>query len=158
MNALNGHLLPYGLFRSELKARSRAPSPVIWTWDEVSLGLDRATNVEIDGLGLLALSRTAEISGGEIVPGLSLSVQSLEPGSGTPQHAHAWWHIYIVQSGSGLLSCSDRTPARRIGLGDIIFIPGWCEHRLENDGDAAFVTLNVSNMAQVADLANFLPG
>lgn len=158
MSTFDGHMLPYARFRNDLKLRAESAAPVTWTQEAVNCALERAMDAEIPGLALLALSRTPELGGCETVPGVSLSVQSLGAGNRTPHHAHAWWHIYVVQSGSGLLTYGDGAPARRISLGDVVFIPGWCPHGLENDQEAPFLTLNISNMAQQADLANFRPG
>lgn len=156
MTVPDGGTIPYGVFRNELK--SRRVDSVHWGWDEVSRSLAECHGAEQAGLGLLALSRTSDIAGCEIIPGISLSVQLLGPGQVTPTHAHAWWHLYVVQSGSGLLTCGEAAELRRITANDIVFIPAWCVHGLCNDGDKPFTTLSVSNMAQQANLANFKPG
>lgn len=156
MSALEGRILPYGVFRDDLKTRAIAPAA--WQWSAVGVALLEAHGREQPNLGLLALSREDGLSGCEIAPGLSLSVQSLGTSATTPRHAHAWWHIYVVQAGSGIVGWGEDGAERGLAANDIVFIPGWCVHALRNDGDATFVTLNISNMAQQADLGNFKPG
>ncbi len=151
-----GGIVPYGAFRDSLAARRTGVA--FWPWADVAQGLGARAGAERAGMALLALSRLPGLEGCETVPGLSLSVQSLEPGAATPTHAHAWWHVYLVQEGSGLVTCTEAGPPSRLARNDVLFIPGWCLHGLRNDGDERFTTLNVSNMAQQADLANFKPG
>jgi gentisate 1,2-dioxygenase len=158
MSASDGHILPYGVFRADLKIRGQDSAVATWAWSTVLENLDRSMDAELPGMALIALSRNQHLAGCETVPGLSLSVQCLAPARKTPHHAHAWWHVYVVQAGSGLLLWGNEAAGRTLSPGDVSFIPGWQPHSLENNGTKDFITLNLSNMAQQADLANFRSG
>ena len=152
----SGGYLPYGIFREALKHKKIEPS--CWKWNALLDRIRASFDAELPGFSLLALSRTDALTECEIVPGISLSVQALAPDMATPRHAHAWWHIYVVQAGSGVVSFDDESEPQRIVPNDIVFIPAWCTHELKNDGPEQLVTLNCSNMVQQSDLANFRPG
>jgi gentisate 1,2-dioxygenase len=156
MTLATGGLLPYMAFRNELKARTT--SATVWPWHEIAGAAIEGRKGDQPNLALLALSRTGALEGCEVVPGLSLSVQSLGPGASTPLHDHSWWHIYLVQAGSGVIISGEEKSSRTLVANDVVFIPGWCLHALRNESDGPFVTLNVSNIAEQANLANFLPG
>jgi gentisate 1,2-dioxygenase len=146
----------YGIFREGLKGK--CIEPVTWSWDQTTRHLESRLGAELRGIGLVALSRDDTLSGCEVIPGISCSVQSLAPNSETPRHAHAWWHVFVVQGGTGLVIFGENRKQLRVGLNDIVFIPAWCTHELLNEEREPFVTLNLSNMPQQSDLANFRPG
>ncbi|WP_409908936.1 cupin domain-containing protein [Bradyrhizobium sp.] len=149
----DGCYLAYGVLRDALKSRTTVP--VAWSWSRTAAELETRVGAEIRGISLVALSTAASDATGEVVPGISFAVQSLPVDGQTPRHSHAWWHVFVVQSGSGIVGFGDGREAIRMTRNDVVLIPAWCVHELRNDGAEPFVTLNLSNMPQQADLANF---
>lgn len=150
----DGSYHAYGVFRDDLKARRI--EPVIWNRNQIARNLDARHGAEIRDVGLVALSRNDSLSGCEIVPGVAFAMQLLTPSSETPYHAHAWWHVFVVERGAGRIVFSDKEV--RVETSDIVFVPAWCKHKLLNDTKEPFITLNLSNMPQQSDLANFESG
>jgi gentisate 1,2-dioxygenase len=132
------------------RSRSVRQKPVVWPWRKINEALDKCSGGE---RGSLALTCGEDGRQPLIAPGLSASVQIVAPGQQTSPHAHSFWHIYLVKSGSGTLSTDDSSEPRALQTGDIAFVPAWCDHALGNvDGGQALVLLAIQNLPAMADL------
>lgn len=150
MSVQTGSQFPYPEFRKRY-AKER-PSPVIWQEKTVAEELDAAEHTEY---GSLTLSKPDGAH--EIVPGTSMTFQVVKPGGHTTPHAHSWWHLYFVRSGTGVVVFDDTRETAELNAGDIMLIPAWSVHRFENRGTQEdMVLLNMSNLPQQADLRNLL--
>ena len=144
-----GSQLPYPEFRRNYLTRRR--SPIIWPGDALAKELDQAEHNEY---GRLTLS--APDGGLEVLPGTSMTLQVVRPGDATTPHEHAWWHLYFVRSGAGTAVFDEPDGPVRVGDGDILFIPAWVAHHLENDAESGqdLILLNMSNLPQQSELNN----
>jgi gentisate 1,2-dioxygenase len=65
--------------------------------------------LEASDVDIVALAHDNTLEGCQLTPGMAVSMQWLVPGSTLNGHAHAWWHLFIIQSGSGTLSLGMQT-------------------------------------------------
>ncbi|MBU0494157.1 MAG: cupin domain-containing protein [Chloroflexi bacterium] len=73
------------------------------------------------------------ISDADGVPRFALRVFEVEPGHGSPRHAHWWEHEVYILAGTGVLWTPDgETPLRP---GHAVFVPPDAEHQFRNTGD-----------------------
>ncbi len=150
MSIQSGSQLPYPEFRARHAAKKA--SPVMWQWKWLAGELEAAEHSE---RGTIALSRPGGTD--EIVPGTAVAFQIVRPGDRTTPHTHAWWHLYVVRSGTGTVVFEESDEAADLTTGDIMLIPAWSTHYFENLGTREdLVLLNVTNLPQQADLYNFL--
>ncbi|UUQ66611.1 cupin domain-containing protein [Pseudomonas fuscovaginae UPB0736] len=150
MDTFKGSFFTYQDFRDSLQGES--PRPQVWKGADLA-NLQR--DMQPGDTDIVALSSESSIGGCEILPGTVISMQWLNPGSTLNQHAHTWWHLFIIQSGQGQLTLGDAQPVP-VSAGDVIVVPAWNSHGFVNGSvDEALVMLNISNMPQVAALSNF---
>jgi gentisate 1,2-dioxygenase len=149
MSVQIGSQRPYPELRQTYATTPR--SPVVWQWDTLAKELDGAEHTEY---GTLTLS--GPDGGFEVAPGTSMTFQVVEPRGSTTPHEHAWWHLYFVRSGTGAIVFGEPDDAAGLSTGDIVFIPAWVPHHLENDATDDLVLLNMSNLPQQSELNNLL--
>ena len=149
MNNVQGAFFSYKNFRQSL---DRQPiKPRVWRCSELG---DMRQTLEASDVDIVALAHDNTLEGCQLTPGMAVSMQWLVPGSTLDGHAHAWWHLFIIQSGSGTLSLGDADEVN-IGPGDVLLVPAWTRHGFVNTSTTeALAMLNLSNMPQMALLSN----
>ena len=146
-----GGKLPYPEFRKSYQREERT-EPVLWRWKALSGELRQAEHTEYGTLTLSTPDGSCEI-----IPGASLTFQAVKPGDRTTPHAHSWWHLYFVRSGTGAVLFDEPKGEVRLNAGDLLLIPAWATHRFENQGPREdLILLNMSNVPQQAVLNNLL--
>ncbi|MGW6318120.1 cupin domain-containing protein [Streptomyces sp. NPDC055099] len=147
MPVQTGRHFPYREFR---KRHIQTPEPVIWPWKSLAKELEAAEHSQYGTLTL-----TGPDGGHEIVPGTSMTFQSVRPGEHTTPHAHSWWHLYFVRSGSGVLVLDETGETVELDGDDVLLIPAWWTHHFENRGtEDELLLLNMSNLPQLVSLHN----
>jgi gentisate 1,2-dioxygenase len=148
MNNVQGGFFSYKDFRQSLHQ-----SPVsarVWKEGELTGMRQRLEASEID---IVALAHDNSIEGCKLMPGMAVSMQWLKPGAVLDGHAHSWWHLFIIQSGSGALSLGD-ADAVSVSPGDVLLVPAWTRHGFVNtSATEPLAMLNMSNMPQMAQLS-----
>ena len=95
MNNVQGAFFSYKDFRQSL---DRQPiKPRVWRCSELG---DMRQTLEASDVDIVALAHDNTLEGCQLTPGMAVSMQWLVPGSTLTGHAHAWWHLFIIQSGS----------------------------------------------------------
>jgi gentisate 1,2-dioxygenase len=131
-----------------------AQDAVHWSWSAILQSLSASTQGE---RGSLTLSKSGEASGCELLPGMAITVQVVAAGSRTRPHAHSWWHLFVVRSGSGravLGRDEGEQDVRQLRAGDMLLLPAWTSHQFDNGGAEDLILLSISNLPQQAALAN----
>ena len=150
MNNIQGGFFSYNDFRQSLNQ-----PPVnarVWKGDELTGMRQNLKDSEVD---IVALAHDDSTEGCKLTPGMAVSMQWLKPGTTLNGHAHSWWHLFIIQSGSGTLTLGD-ADAVNISPGDVLLVPAWTRHGFINTStEEALAMLNLSNMPQMALLSNF---
>jgi gentisate 1,2-dioxygenase len=150
MSIRSGNQLPYPEFRAR-HAKGRS-APVVWQWKTLADALGTAEHSE---RGTIAL--TMPDGDTEVVPGTAVAFQVITPGGRTTSHAHTWWHLYVVRSGTGTVVFDELDETADLNPGDIMLIPAWSMHHFENRGGSQdLVLLNLMNLPHLADLGNLL--
>jgi gentisate 1,2-dioxygenase len=146
---VQGAFFSYKDFRESL---GRQPNkPRVWKGAELS---DMRQTLESSDVDIIALTNDNTLEGCQLTPGMAVSMQWLVPGSTLDGHAHAWWHLFIIQSGIGTLSLGDAGEVN-IGPGDVLLVPAWTRHGFVNtSATEPLAMLNLSNMPQMALLSN----
>ncbi|MHC8368475.1 cupin domain-containing protein [Pseudomonas sp. ZT5P21] len=149
MNNIQGGFFSYKVFRQSLSqplANAR-----VWKGDELT---DMRQRLEASEVDIVALAHDNSTEGCKLTPGMAVSMQWLKPGTALNGHAHAWWHLFIIQSGSGTLTLGD-ADAVYINPGDVLLVPAWTRHGFVNtSATEPLAMLNMSNMPQMAQLSN----
>ena len=152
MSVLSGAVFPYTKYR-EIYRREQGRA-IVWRWAELAEQLEASEHSE---RGTLTLSTAATAGGCELVPGMAISIQVVRAGCQTRPHAHSWWHLFLVQSGTGTMLLGDSLDATRLSRGDLVLVPAWCEHHFENlVGQDSLVLMSITNLPQQARLSNLL--
>lgn len=152
MKSIWGYALDYKSFR-EFIQKIAVHGPQIWKHEQL---ISKYTVIRDSEQDTFALSTGETLEHGEVVPGINLSLQWIKSGDCMESHAHSWWHIFIIQSGTGLIGFGKGEPMRTIVKGDIILVPAWVEHHFENpDKDHDLVMLSLTNMLEQARASNF---
>jgi gentisate 1,2-dioxygenase len=152
MNDTHGAFFNYQDFRENLK--QSLPQPRIWNTAALDRIRGEFIGTEVD---TVALATGDSIHCCEVVAGMAMAMQWLEPGHTMQGHRHSWWHLFIIQKGLGELVIGNRDPLP-ISAGDVLLIPAWTDHGFANTSSTEPLSmLNLSNMPQVSALANFLP-
>jgi gentisate 1,2-dioxygenase len=110
-------------------------------------------SLESSEVDIVALAHERTIEGCKLTPGMAVSMQWLKPGTVLNGHVHAWWHLFIIQSGSGALTLGE---ADEVGVstGDVLLVPAWTRHGFVNtSATEPLAMLNMSNMPQMELLA-----
>ena len=148
MNNVQGAFFSYKDFRQSLHQPPLGAR--VWTADELAEVRQRLETSEVD---IVALAHERTIEGCKLTPGMAVSMQWLKPGTVLNGHVHAWWHLFIIQSGSGALTLGE---ADEVGVsaGDVLLVPAWTRHGFVNTSATEPLTmLNMSNMPQMELLA-----
>ncbi|WP_448106384.1 cupin domain-containing protein [Pseudomonas azerbaijanoccidentalis] len=149
MNNVQGAFFSYKDFRQSL---DRQPiKPRVWKAAELT---DMRQTLEASDIDIVALAHDNNLEGCQLTPGMAVSMQWLVPGSTLTGHAHAWWHLFIIQSGSGALTLGDADEVS-VSPGDVLLVPAWTRHGFVNtSATEPLAMLNLSNMPQMALLSN----
>jgi gentisate 1,2-dioxygenase len=147
MTISSGSHIPYPDFKKRYEPAE--PRPVHWSWRETA---DRLGTVEHPERGTLAL--TLPDGRAEIMRDVAVAYQVVPAGYSTTPHAHTWYHLFIVRSGSGTVTFHDGGESSRLSAGDIVLVPAWSMHHFTNPGSDDLVLLNVMNIPLLADLGN----
>ncbi|EJM86343.1 cupin domain-containing protein [Pseudomonas sp. GM60] len=149
MNNIQGGFFSYKDFRQSL---TRPPvSARVWKGDELT---DMRQSLAASEVDIVALAHHDSSEGCKLTPGMAVSMQWLNPGTELNGHAHSWWHLFIIQSGSGTLTLGD-ADAVNISPGDVLLVPAWTRHGFINtSATEPLAMLNMSNMPQMALLSN----
>ncbi|MFJ3368808.1 cupin domain-containing protein [Pseudomonas sp. NPDC086251] len=149
MNNVQGGFFSYNDFRQSLHQPS--VSARVWKGGELT---DMRQRLEASEIDIVALAHDNSIEGCKLTPGMAVSMQWLKPGAVLNGHAHAWWHLFIIQSGSGALSLGDADEVS-VSPGDVLLVPAWTHHGFVNtSATEPLAMLNMSNMPQMAQLSN----
>jgi mannose-6-phosphate isomerase-like protein (cupin superfamily) len=84
----------------------------------------------------------AELLNDEQAPEVSVARSRVEPGVSTQLHSLSVAEWYVIEAGTGLMSVGDETP-RRVGVGDVVAIPGGVAQKIQNDADFDLIFLCV---------------
>ncbi|WP_338920578.1 cupin domain-containing protein [Pseudomonas silesiensis] len=148
MNNVQGAFFSYKDFRQSL--HQPPVSARVWKAAELAGVRQGLESSEVD---IVALAHEKTIEGCKLTPGMAVSMQWLKPGTVLNGHVHAWWHLFIIQSGSGALTLGD---ADEVGVsaGDVLLVPAWTRHGFVNtSATEPLAMLNMSNMPQMELLA-----
>ncbi|HEY1609778.1 MAG TPA: cupin domain-containing protein [Paraburkholderia sp.] len=144
-----GRLFDYHQYRAYFV--DAEPAVVGWSWAETAAALMASPHGE---RGTFTLSSDGTASGCEILPGMAINVQVVQAGQSTRAHAHAWWHLFVVQSGSGVAHLGATGTPRQLAERDLLMVPAWCEHAFQCDEQADLVLFSMSNLPQQTRLGN----
>ena len=149
MNNVQGAFFSYDEFRQSL---NQPPlSARVWTHDELAAMRESLAASEVD---IVALALDNSLEGCKLTPGVAVSMQWLKPGAVLNGHAHGWWHLFVIQAGSGLLTMGEGE-AVRASAGDVLLVPAWTRHGFVNtSASEPMAMLNMSNMPQLALLSS----
>ena len=149
MSNVQGAFFSYKDFRQSL--HQPPVSAQVWKSGELT---DMRQSLEASEVDIVALAHDNSIEGCKLTPGMAVSMQWLKPGAVLNGHAHSWWHLFIIQSGSGTLTLGD-ADAVNISPGDVLLVPAWTRHGFVNtSATEPLAMLNMSNMPQMALLSN----
>lgn len=149
MNNIKGDFFSYKDFRQSLNHPS--VSARVWRGDELT-GMRQS--LEASEIDIVALAHDHSTEGCKLTPGMAVSMQWLKPGTELKGHAHSWWHLFIIQSGSGELTLG-AADAVSVSPGDVLLVPAWTSHGFVNtSATESLAMLNMSNMPQMALLSN----
>lgn len=150
MDNFQGAFFSYKDFRQSLHHQS--VSPKVWKGSELAQLPQTLAASEVD---IVALAHDKSTAGCEVTPGMAIAMQWLNPGVMLKGHAHSWWHLFVIQSGSGLLTL-DEADEVNVSPGDVLLVPAWTTHGFVNPSTSTpLAMLNMSNMPQMALLSNF---
>ncbi len=90
-----------------------------------------------------------ELINDESWPEFSIAQTRVEPGVTTQLHALSVHEVYIIESGTGLMTVGDNAPFP-VGLGEIVTIPKQMPQCIENTGtdDLLFVCVCTPRFSQ----------
>ena len=152
MSVQNGTVYPYTKYREHFCQEQG--QPVAWKWADLIDLLDASRHTE---RGTLTLATTDSASGCELLPGVAISMQVVKPSGSTRSHAHSWWHLFVVQTGMGTMTLSDQKAVTSLNRGDLVLVPAWCAHSIENlSMQDDLVLMSLTNLPQQAALSNLL--
>lgn len=147
MTISSGSHIPYPDFKKRYEPAE--PRPVQWNWQEIAR---RLRTVEHPERGTIAL--TLPDGSAEIMRDVAVAYQVVPAGQTTTPHAHTWYHLFIVQSGTGTITFHEGDETNHLSAGDILLIPAWSTHHFTNSTSDDLVLLNVMNIPLLADLGN----
>ncbi|WP_044364380.1 cupin domain-containing protein [Streptomyces natalensis] len=147
MPVQTGSRFPY----PEFKARYDIPpqQPVHWQWSQLAQGLG---DVEHPERGTLALSLPD--GSAEVLRDVAVGYQVVPAGEHTGPHAHSWYHLSVVQTGTGTVTFDESGETVELNPGDILLVPAWSLHRFTNPTSQDLVLLNLMNIPLLARLGN----
>ncbi|VVN85437.1 cupin domain-containing protein [Pseudomonas fluorescens] len=149
MNNVQGAFFSYKDFRQSLHAPP--VSARVWKASELADFRQRLETSEVD---IVALAHEKTIEGCKLTPGMAVSMQWLKPGTVLNGHVHAWWHLFIIQSGSGALTLGEADKVS-VSPGDVLLVPAWTRHGFVNtSATEPLAMLNMSNMPQMELLSS----
>jgi gentisate 1,2-dioxygenase len=150
MDNFQGAFFSYEDFRKSLHHQPIIPK--VWKGTELAQLPQALAASEVD---IVALAHDKSIAGCEVTPGMAIAMQWLHPGVELKGHAHSWWHLFVIQSGTGLLTLGDADEVS-VSPGDVLLVPAWTTHGFVNtSASEPLAMLNMSNMPQMALLSNF---
>lgn len=148
MNNFKGGFFSYKDFRQSLG--NPPANAQVWKHDELS---DLRHSLDASEVDIVSLARDNTVEGCKLTPGMAVSMQWLKPGTTLNGHAHCWWHLFIIQSGTGALTLGEADEVS-VSPGDVLLVPAWTRHGFINtSATEPLAMLNMSNMPQIAQLA-----
>ena len=152
MSVQIGTVFPYTEYREHFRANP--PQAVIWKWADLAGLLDASRHTE---RGTLTLATADSASGCELLPGAAISMQVVKPSAATRPHSHSWWHLFVVQAGTGTMRLGDAETQTSLNRGDVVVVPAWCAHSIENlSAQNDLILMSLTNLPQQAGLLNLL--
>lgn len=149
MNNTKGGFFSYKDFRQSLA--NPPASAKVWKDGELA---DIRHSLETSEIDIVALAHDNSVEGCKLTPGMAVSMQWLKPGTALNGHAHSWWHLFIIQCGSGALTLGDADEVS-VSQGDVLLVPAWTRHGFVNtSATQPLAMLNLSNMPQIAQLSS----
>ncbi|WP_051966164.1 cupin domain-containing protein [Kitasatospora mediocidica] len=144
----SGSRFPYPDFKKRYDTERQ--EPVVWRWAELAQDLGSADHPE---RGTLALSLPD--GSAEIVRDTAVAYQVVPAEGRTTAHAHSWYHLFVVRSGTGTVVFEPAGERTELNPGDIMLVPAWSLHRFENPGaQGDLVLLNLMNIPLLSQLGN----
>lgn len=144
MSDVQGAFFSYKEFRQSL--HKPPVSARVWKAGELADFRQRLETSEVD---IVALAHEKSIEGCKLTPGMAVSMQWLKPGTVLNGHVHVWWHLFIIQSGNGVLNLGDANDVS-VSPGDVLLVPAWTRHGFVNtSATEPLAMLNMSNMPQM---------
>jgi gentisate 1,2-dioxygenase len=147
-NAISGEFVAFSDYLDRTK-RERS-TPVLWQWHDIARLLSEFPAGE---RGSIALGHHGGGNPLAAAPGLSTTIQVVAGGAHTSPHAHSFWHLYIVRSGTGLFFTDENDQGAPLAAGDILFIPALAMHSFSNPAaHDPLVLFAIQNLPLVAEL------
>ena len=145
------HVMPFADYLK--RALASAPRPVHWPHATLATELADTDHGERGSLALVADTTGAP----EIAPGVSAALQVVTDRTTSP-HAHAFWHVYVVQRGCGTATLGQGNPAdtRSLNQGDVLYVPPWCMHSFCAEAGQTMTLLALQNLPQLAGLGTLV--
>jgi len=151
MSVLNGTVYPYSSYREHF-CQHGGPEAATWKWADLVAMLSASRHTE---RGTLTLSTIGNAEGCELLPGAAISLQVVKPASSTRPHTHSWWHLFIVQAGSGTMYLGRAQEPTSLNRGDLVLVPAWCLHAITNLSNTDdLILMSLTNLPQQAALDN----
>ncbi|MFD0448631.1 cupin domain-containing protein [Streptomyces indonesiensis] len=143
----SGGQFPYPDFKKRYD--TLLPEPVVWRWADTS---GQLSDTEHPERGTLALSLPN--GSAEIIRDVAVAYQVIPAGKNTTPHAHTWYHLFVVQAGTGTVTFHDTSETTDLSLGDLLLVPAWSLHHFNNPTSQSLVLLNLMNIPLLAELGN----
>ncbi|CAB3764220.1 cupin domain-containing protein [Paraburkholderia solisilvae] len=157
----DGGLIPFAHYLSI--ASRTPPRPAHWSAKAIADATGRFPHGERGTAALVPCEEGFGDPGSvEAAPGISLTLQIVEPQQGTRPHRHAFWHLYLVVAGDGVghvASEGDRHDAAAYSLvaGDVLYVPAWATHSFVNpDSTTPLMLYALQNLPQLAALGTLV--
>ena len=152
MKIQQGAIVSYADYLSQTLRRRE--SPTLWKWRDVRSELDKQHG---SNQGTIAISRDDGNDPATPAPGISVVIQRVCPGELTPAHQHSFWHLYWVSEGNGAIEAGTPLNQAALAPGDILFVPAWCSHALDNRfGATDLVLIRLQNLPQNAEAGTLM--
>ena len=118
-----------------------------WRWQDIAGELGAIEHPE---RGTLAL--TFPDGNAEIMRDVAIAYQVVPAGASTTPHAHTWYHLFVVQSGTATVTFDETGATNQLSPGDVLLVPAWSTHHFTNTASQDAVLLNVMNIPLLAQL------
>ncbi|KPC52716.1 cupin domain-containing protein [Amantichitinum ursilacus] len=155
MSKFAGNTFPFMPYRNFYRQMQSRPA----VWRDADLQALRLANTD-PATDTIALAVGPGETGCEVVPGMAMSMQWINPGEQMQTHKHSWWHLFFIQSGHGTVTLQDPDSGLPevtvLAPGDWVLVPAGITHRFDNSSASApLVMMNINNLPQQALLSSF---
>ncbi|MFI6685549.1 cupin domain-containing protein [Streptomyces sp. NPDC050485] len=147
MSVQSGSRFPYPDFKKRYDTPRQ--EPVLWRWAELSQELGGVEHPERGTLALALPDGSAEV-----LRDVAVAYQVVPAGERTSPHTHTWYHLFVVQAGTGTVTFHDRSETTELHIGDILLVPAGSPHHFDNPTGQDLVLLNLMNIPLLAHLGN----